>query len=549
MSTKHEIDAEIKELEEILATDRNLYQIPDYQRPYEWGRDNLAELIDDLVTAYRENPQENYFCGSLVLVENANDKRYDVVDGQQRLTTFVIMACVFRDSYRNELSKKAIANVEESIEKRHGNEEKLRLRTDVHYQTYFQETVLKEGIDFEGTPEKNNRYLANAHHINELLSDKFSNSPDSVSGFVEWLYEKVLLTMITCNTEDSAIRIFDVLNSRGIPLTPVDILKARLMQQLSQEDREAFNATWNQVDMHLKDADLAIDDMLSTYLYYKKAPNSKVRLDKALGAVFKEENMDSLKIVHELDGFSKSYSAVLAESDKHRYCLQYLNHHIYWHSILVTAAFEKYPHIAELKSLLVAYFYQNWIAGSYITRIKQTSLNVLKHVKSHKPIVEIKEEIQKNLDRYGITETFFDELKKKNVYSRKWTRALLLLIEYFSTDDSTVVEFVELQKQLHVEHILPQTPLGEWQDIFEQEQIDEWTHSLANLTLLSGKKDSEASNYPFSEKKEVYLCKGDVATSFLITQEVGRCEKWDVSELKKRRERLLKKVREKLDIF
>ncbi|HIP33204.1 MAG TPA: DUF262 domain-containing protein [Bacteroidia bacterium] len=97
------IEADIQNLKKILVDDEKFYQIPDYQRPYSWNKDNLSDLIDDLVTAYLENKDETYFCGSLVLVNNNIANRYDIIDGQQRITTFTILSCIFRDIYTSEL--------------------------------------------------------------------------------------------------------------------------------------------------------------------------------------------------------------------------------------------------------------------------------------------------------------------------------------------------------------------------------------------------------------------------------------------------------------
>lgn len=547
MPAEHEIKVSIDNLKKILASDDNLYQIPNYQRPYSWSNDHLAELIDDLVAAYTESKNEKYFCGSLVLAENASAERFDVIDGQQRITTFIIMACVFRDVYGSKLDSKAVSYVNESVKKRFGDEEKLRFMTGDNYHTFFQEAVL-EKIDFTKPIRKNNRYLENAHCIKNLLNENIADSV-SIADFVNWLYENVVLTVIVCGSEDGAIRIFDVLNSRGMPLTPVDILKARLMHKLSKEDRESFSTTWHQIDNRLKDQNFKIEDMLDTYLYYKKAPNSKRRLDKELHDVFKKEERGALNIISELDQFADVYLYVLEENDKYRYCLQYLNNRIYWSSILVTAKFEKYLHTTDLKPILVAYFYQNWISGSNVTRIKQTCLNVLNLVKDGRPIEAVKEEMQKNLNKYETTEKFHKELRSNYVYGRKWDRPLLLLIEYFSVDNSSN-GFVKLENKLHIEHVLPQKPNDDWKDIFSQEELEKWTHSLANLTLLSGKKDSQARNFSFPKKKEVYQCVDGVSSSFYITQDIANnYDKWDVCALEKRQTCLLKKVKEKLDLF
>ena len=77
-----EIKANIESLKKILVDDERFYQIPDYQRPYSWDKDNVSDLISDLTNAFINNPDENYFCGSLVLVADEKLNIYDIIDGQ-----------------------------------------------------------------------------------------------------------------------------------------------------------------------------------------------------------------------------------------------------------------------------------------------------------------------------------------------------------------------------------------------------------------------------------------------------------------------------------
>jgi len=69
-----------------ILTEQTCYQIPPYQRPYSWRMENVQELLDDLWNAFSENDSE-YFIGSLITIEREPDRKYDVVDGQQRLIT------------------------------------------------------------------------------------------------------------------------------------------------------------------------------------------------------------------------------------------------------------------------------------------------------------------------------------------------------------------------------------------------------------------------------------------------------------------------------
>ena len=550
------LEAEIENLKKILVDDEKFYQIPDYQRPYSWDKDNLADLIDDLVNSYLDNQEENYFCGSLVLVKNEDDNRFDIIDGQQRTTTFTIMSCVFRDLYFEKLEQRAKDYIKKSIQDQYDeSKRKLKFLTDVKYQNNFEQTVLKK-INFLKVRniEKefpNNKYLQNAHYLKDFIDEKISDEKIDINNFVIWFYENVVLTVITCPSQDSAIQIFNVLNDRGMPLSSIDILKSSLMQKLqdNKEDRNTFKTVWGDINSELKFNSFDIESMLTTYLYYKIATNPKSRLDKELLKVFDKENSNALEIINEISEFSKAYIRLLTSNDKNIFCLKYLRHKIYWNSILTTALYIGYEDIKGLKKLLVAYYYQNWISGATVARIKQTSFNVLNKVKSKASLDEIKQDMQNNLDKYKTTKVFKDEILYADIYGRKWDKSILLLVEYFS-DDNPNPTFIPINSKLHLEHILPQKPTEYgWDKIFTKDELTDWTNALANLTLLSMRKNIQAQNYSFEKKKEIYSNKDNVETSFRVTQNVFTKTKWDVTELQAREVRLRDKINEKLDVF
>jgi uncharacterized protein with ParB-like and HNH nuclease domain len=548
------IEAEIKSLKKILVDDDNFYQIPDYQRPYSWDKDNLDDLVDDLTTSFLNDSEDTYFCGSLVLVNSPHDHRFDIIDGQQRTTTFTILACVFRDLYFEQLSPKAKKYINNSIQDEFEDERrKLKFLTNDKYQIDFEETVLK-GIEFSDAKnvEKlypDNKYLQNANFLKNLVQEKIYDLEIDINNFVIWFYENVVLTVITCPNQDSAIKIFNVLNDRGMPLSSIDILKSSLMQNLkSKEDRNAFKAKWDETTTNLKFNNFDIDSMLNTYLYVKTATNPKSRLDKELLKVFSDEGKDSLEIIKEISDFSKSYIKSLTEECKYLYCLKYLRHRIYWSSILSAAHFTGYSELKQLKHYLVAYYYQNWIAGATVARIKQTSFNIIKMVRTGMPVTEIFKEMESNLTRNATMKNYHEELEGNWVYGRKWDRAVLLLIEYFSSDDSKTT-FIPLGKDLHLEHVLPQTVTPEWEKHFNQDEQEKWTNSLANLTLLSMRKNVQAQNYPFKDKKDIYQNKDLVASSFIITQNICDNDEWTPAIIKGRQDFLLAKANKKLAIF
>ncbi|EJB61160.1 hypothetical protein HPHPH42_1543 [Helicobacter pylori Hp H-42] len=103
----NEVKGVDRPLKDILATALvSYYQIPGYQRPYQWTEKNCTKLLDDLFSSYEYYKKSGYFCGSLVLIvintdSETNAETYDIVDGQQRLSTFILLAKVLADLYND----------------------------------------------------------------------------------------------------------------------------------------------------------------------------------------------------------------------------------------------------------------------------------------------------------------------------------------------------------------------------------------------------------------------------------------------------------------
>ncbi len=109
---------------------------------------------------------------------------------------------------------------------------------------------------------------------------------------------------------------------------------------------------------------------------------------------------------------------------------------------------------------------------------------------------------------------------------------------------------IQMDKNLHVEHILPQQPgsSSQWVKDFSEEERGLYTHSLANLTLLGGTKNAQASNLDFKDKKKIYmgeeikLNKKRVMTCYKMTIDVAQYTEWTPKSLEKRKEELIKRI-------
>lgn len=542
-------------IEQVFGNADSFYQMPEYQRPYSWDKERVEQLWFDLVEAYKnyvEDPavDSNYFLGSLVVVKNGQG--YDVIDGQQRMTTLTILFCVLRDLDKLNLPDTRMNKVKHSIKDLLGGKERLKLTTQLNNQALFETSVINK-IDFQASKAKieENRFLQTAFYFKNLIEESQNSKSyyyiDDLSGFIKYIFEQTTLIRVVCYDESFAIKLFTVLNDRGLDLASSDIIKAYLLQKLSEDKRHPFVEVWKRVETICKQAGESLQMVLSLYLYYLKSGNPKKNLHEELKLELKnKEPMETILFIEE---FAKNLSEINYNyQDKDISKLRYLPQSIYWKTILLAAKQVNYPFYHELKNLLVRYYYQSWIADGTSNRIKQTSFNILRMVKEGKNILDVKNEILGNLNIY---ENYLLSLDRNNIYSFKWHKPLLLAVEYHQQDD---YQFIEINKDLHTEHILPKEWKNDelnWKDIFSDDDARKYLNSLGNLTLLSGPKNIRASNRDYLNKKEIYNGKGlDGKSSFEITKKIieDAPNEWNVSEIIKRKNWLINQVKEILDI-
>jgi uncharacterized protein with ParB-like and HNH nuclease domain len=516
---------ENKNIKQIFGDTDAFYQMPIYQRPYSWDKERVEQLWYDILEAYKNNNEDNsidpnYFLGSVVVVKKANN--YEVVDGQQRLTTLTILFSTLRD-LNLEISQKNI--ISNSIKDLVESKERLKLTTHLNNQALFEETVIK-GIDFNATKKElvDNRFLQTAFYFKDLILKAQDNTQEDFiadfGNFIDYLFNNTTMIKIVCFDEGFAIKLFTVLNDRGLDLTPADIIKAYLLQNLDEVRRVSFTEVWKRIENTCKLSDESLQSIFNLYLYYLKGENPRRALQDELKEQFKNQNPQA--VILDIEKFAKNILLINSNgNDKQISMLKYLRQSIYWKSILATAMQVDYQSIEELKKLITKYYYQSWIANGTSNRIKQTSFNILKKVKAKADISEIKNLIIENLERWDY---YIDFLNNENAYWMNWHKPLLLSIEYYQQEEK---DFIPISRDLHTEHILPKEWNREelnWSDNFDIEKVKPLLNSLGNLTLLTGTKNIQASNSNYSDKTEIYKGnngKGfDGKTSFEITKKV-----------------------------
>ncbi|RVZ63017.1 DUF262 domain-containing protein [Helicobacter pylori] len=554
------IESEDSYLQDILK-DKLYYQIPIYQRPYQWTEENCEKLLDDLFFNYENDRESDYFCGSLVLVKsdpNSKTATYDIVDGQQRLSTFILLAKVLADLY-NGLDPEYLEYLQASWKDRYTERKRLSFNTIGSNAEYDFQDALEHFNDSQASKNKiiENNYLKNAICLKNYLEKK---EIKNINNFIDWLYCNVVFVTITCPDADKALRIFNVLNARGLPLHATDIFKGELLKELAkEEDQKKLVSRWNALSQKCLDNGFDMETLFSQYLVYLESKTSREKMEKMLVTWFKNLNKVPLEYLKGVEDFYNAYGEVLEMQDRHAHLLSYKDDD-YLHVILCASLLHHYSDqdIEALKELLIKFYYQDWVAGQTKSTRSQTCCNIIIALKEKKSVRYIASIVKKYLDDKNITQRFKENLQDSNLYTKfyfdgksakknSWLKPVLILVEYFVSDDPKPKRIEK--DDFHVEHILPQKPdpSSQWVKDFSEEERELYTHSLANLTLLGGKKNSQASNLDFKDKKKIYMGEirsrktktSRVMTCYKMTIDIAQYTEWTPKSLEKRKEELI----------
>jgi len=228
------MEASERRLGQIL-TDQIRYEIPPYQRPYSWETGNVEQLLDDVWEAFQAQDDE-YFIGSLITIEKKKAEHYEVVDGQQRLTTLNLIFARLRDAL-DEPAKSTLGAIVLPKNVLTGEEEAPRLILRSRDQAFFRLHVLaakplgdtdRKKIEKEQDAPKR-RIIENLGTIDAFIADK---TRQTLMLFANFLLTRVYVVFVTTKSLQSAHRLFNVLNARGVPLSNADLIKNMLFGKL-----------------------------------------------------------------------------------------------------------------------------------------------------------------------------------------------------------------------------------------------------------------------------------------------------------------------------
>lgn len=431
----------------LFDSDEDLYKIPKYQRPYSWEERHIIQLIDDTYEAWKEDKTSPYFLGSIILVkEEESEERYSILDGQQRITTLLVLYSVFKDKFKNHLSDTNKNKVESRI--KHKDINKLRLISNKNLDL---KKSIFENIDLS----RENRYTESAETIIKHLNKKFENNLSEIDDYFEYLDNKLHLVKIHPTDLRHAVKLFQTMNTRGKDLTVSDLTKSYLLSRA--EDEESKNSiieVWEDITSKIDDDYDLLDDILGMYRLYLTSSKPETTIYKELIEEF--NGNDPEDIIIDIEKFVEKFLELERARNKDIFILKNLKHELYWKTILISAKKEDVPFYDELKKELISLYYSYWIADHTSEKIKIPSINVLSKVKNGKDFDSIKKYLKEKKQDDEIIEKVRNYLYTDDVRDYSWHEKLLIAIEYYLSTSQKIVE-ISSNKDLHIEHILPKS--------------------------------------------------------------------------------------------
>jgi uncharacterized protein with ParB-like and HNH nuclease domain len=231
------------------------YVIPSYQRPYAWTVDQAAELFDDLHDFYAREPEDTYFLGSVVLIKDEGQPLAEVIDGQQRLTTLTILiaalATLASPTLRQALTRYLIepGNALEGISAK--PRLSLRERDRDLFATYIQGLRLDDlaALDPAQLDNEAQRNIWTNAKLLRARAQEALSSDEAISAFGSFLVRRCFLVAVSTPSQQSAFRVFSILNNRGLDLLPTDIIKADVIGAIPPDRQDEYTEKWEEMEV------------------------------------------------------------------------------------------------------------------------------------------------------------------------------------------------------------------------------------------------------------------------------------------------------------
>ena len=527
-------DSNKKYVAELLREKGKKFIIPEYQRPYRWTKDECETLWNDILGVfYNGGNIEEYFLGSIVAFERKKSE-LEIIDGQQRITTFTLLFRAFYECLKTGTAKVAPLFLVEfgkcvwEIDLKKGlifNNPHLISKVATDANNHILKNILSKDINIPLIMANNSNYAQNYIFFSKKLEEFIKKDPLRFEELCEmFLEQKLFILFVVCDSQESAMTIFNTLNSRGLPLSNADILKGYIYKnKKDKKDKEKFANDWKDIESKIEESENVkdLDFLFLQYMHIIRAENGdtdsttqavltfftkKDQKKKCYGALqdwlYKSETMPFISNLADFWISPKEYLSKessryidilnLFQNDTWKIFVSYLvwrNKNCFnndtFNKNKFSEEFDKY--LPKLIKFITLQFINN-----------NASTNVIKDIvfKMNVSLKENEENFPAIQQSMPNEETFFNTMK--NFDTRKIKYILFLYAYIYSKFEEDINA-----SDLEVEHILPKN-LKFASSFFTEELHKEYVEKIGNKILLDRVSNKQCLNNVFELKQTIY---------------------------------------------
>lgn len=540
------------------------YRVPPFQRDYSWTDDEWDDLWQDMQGLFEPEGESAHYMGYLVL-QSSNNKRFDIIDGQQRITTLSVMILAALghlkdlveagvDAPNNQRRRDALQNSYIGYLDPVSLVPRPKLELNRHNNRFFQ-TYL---VPLEALPQRN--LNASEHQLRkafiwfkERLKSRVGTQVDSgeqLAAFLDSLVDKLFFTVITVTDELNAFKVFETLNARGVRLSATDLLKNYLFSVISaggdthENELTALEERWERI------AGLLGSESFPEFLrVYWNSRHTLVRKSDLFKTIRKRINdrEKAFELLRGLDRSAEIYAALrdpqdgFWEAEERKALQQLLMFNVRQPLALLLACHEKFADgqrtifTRTLRAVSVISFRYNVICNLQTHDQERVYNEAARKISDGKfsQLQDIFQALRAIYPDDNHFKTAFGEkeLRTTNTRNRKVVRYIMFEIEHQISAQSLDFE----SATYNLEHILPENPSEAWGHIEDSKQ-DRLIYRLGNMTPLETGVNRDIGNLPYDQKRLAYA-----KSDFQITRGIAEhYDEWTEAKIIARQTQLAK---------
>lgn len=554
---------------ELLKTGQEVpFLIPEYQRPYSWGDDEVITLFDDLwefsIDRTQEGGARSYFLGSIVSYKE--NEVSQIIDGQQRLTSlFLLLRAIFKNLESEENKTAEVTNFISKIKPALWKENEMTGLEDRGQMLLTSDVVSDSGNEIlrrilergETLPNATDNYSRNYNKFAELYEIKAQHSPNQIYHFINAVLNHTILLPIDADDQETALTIFNTLNNRGLPLSDADIFKSYLYKRLDDEGKSDFIRKWKELESDAADVGESIQSLFYYHMFYIRAKEGDEKTTTpGVRKYFLEKNKNRLT-VDVIDELAESLHlwkvvkgrAIIEDEPwsknmdirKVLDCLSsYTNE--FW-KYPVSIYYMRYKDTEEFETLFLK-FLRKFLVMLITRFMERPTVSAVKGdiLKLNVQIINsCHPEFAAGFDEKNLDEEYAQQaesVRTNNLIIRPHARIerMVMKLWAYSCEDQEGL----LPPYWEIEHIFPQTWDTKYYTLGDEE-ISDKLHHIGNKLPLEKKLNISASNNYFFKKKEKYK-----ESQIAISKKLGQSslEDWDMDNVDTNDEMICKTLKD-----